>query len=447
MKKQLITIMALATILAIPGCGSDDVSVPDELVPQEEQRQVDSQKEEDKNGDDKGSNENVVYMMPETKSISLTAEQRNYVLKNNDFGLRLFRQLNGDASSAKSIVLSPIGVTYMLGMLNAGAAGDTSTEICSLLGFGEGGKADVNEFCHAVATQAPLADPSVMLETANMIAFRNGLTPESLFADDMRDYYDAQTVCLDFGDPTTADYINRWCSETTHGMICKMVDGIDPKMMMMMLDAVYFKATWTDKFDPADTREEPFKLVDGTEKALPTMHRKAMAAFADNDTYSALCLPYGSGDKWAMTALLPHEGKSVADVLAELNVASWTGSWWRRMEACLVDVKIPRFTTESDTSLNEPISQLGAPTMFMPDKADFSGIATSGVPLYVGLMKQKAAIEVNEEGTKATAVTMAGMVSSAGPLTEKVFHADHPFVYFIQEASSGIMFFIGVFAG
>jgi serpin B len=167
-----------------------------------------------------------------------------------------------------------------------------------------------------------------------------------------------------------------------------------------------------------------------------------------------LNLPYGSGDKWSMKVLLPREGKTVDDVIASLNAESWQQlrySGWTP----IVDIEIPRFMTTFETDLIEPLSAMGTPTMFMPGVAEFPNISSNyKKDLYVGLMKQKAAIEVDEEGTKASAVTVAEMeaTSAGGPWgIEKPmnvdFHANRPFVYVIQEASSGVIFFLGTYRG
>jgi len=182
------------------------------------------------------------------------------------------------------------------------------------------------------------------------------------------------------------------------------------------------------------------------------MHRKALAQYSENDVCTMLNLPYGSGDKWSMKVLLPREGKTVDDVIASLNAESWQQlrySGW----GPIVDIEIPRFKTTFETNLIEPLSALGAPTMFTPGAAEFPNICSNyKQDLYVFLMKQKAAIEVDEEGTKASAVTITGLVDSAAPWSyEKPmnvdFHANRPFVYVIQEASTGVIFFLGTYRG
>ena len=153
-----------------------------------------------------------------------------------------------------------------------------------------------------------------------------------------------------------------------------------------------------------------------------------------------------------MRVLLPKEGKTIDDVINSLNQESWQEfSDMHSWEPPIVDIKIPRFSTAFETDLIKPLSALGAPSMFDSKKAQFPNISSNFNDIYVSLMKQKAAIEVNEEGTKASAVTVAVMGEYAlGPIGKDMnvdFHCNRPFVYVIQEASSGTIFFLGIFRG
>ena len=148
-----------------------------------------------------------------------------------------------------------------------------------------------------------------------------------------------------------------------------------------------------------------------------------------------------------MYVLLPSEGKTVDDVVKALSNDYWEKNIPSR--GAIVDLKLPRFTTNSDIILNGLISQLGAPSMFDSKKANFTGISKNYKELFVSMMKQKAAIEISEEGTKTSAVTVAVMDASNGPTEyEKAdFHANRPFVYLIQEWDTKAVFFIGSFQG
>jgi len=398
----------------------------------------------------------VVNMMPQTRTIQLTGEQRAFVDYNTDFSFRLFRTISNMPEGQKSSIISPISVTYVLGMLNDGAAGKTSGEITSVLGFGEGNTKAVNEFCKTLIDEAPKTDPSVTLEIANTIISnkKRNVQLEEQYAQDMRQYYSAQLSSFDFSKSAEAvGKINAWCKDKTHGIIPQILkeDELDPNALLVLMNAIYFKATWTDKFDPKDTRDETFTTTDGQQFKLPMMHRKAHILAARNDVFTMIDLPYGSGDRWSMKVMLPNDGKTIYDVIQSLDKTSWKELQYGSREV-IADVKIPRFTTKFDTDLIEPLKAMGAPSMFIGDVAEFPNISTNYKHgLYVALMKQNAAIEVNEEGTKASAVTIATVgLTSAGPapLPDNIdFHCDRPFVYVIQESTSGVVFFVGTFRG
>ena len=397
---------------------------------------------------DPGSETVIAYMLPKTQPIELTADQKSMVEKNNDFAFNLFRTINELDTKKQSNSVCPISVTFMMGMLNDGAAGNTAKEITSVIGLGDSDAKTVNEFCKDLAEGLPKADKSVSLTISNYIATNSdkNVTLQSEFAKDMKDYYQAETASLDFTKSDALKTINDWCSTKTDGKISKILDELNPTSLLVMLNAVNFKATWTDQFDKNDTKEENFTLDNGTKKSLPMMHRKAFIQCYGNDTYTALMLPYGGNEpKWHMTIFLPDEGKTVEDVLATLTAESWKNCL-AGMGRYVVDIKVPRFTLKSDNILNEPITKLGAPSMFNLETADFSKMSNQS--LFVELMKQKTAIEVDETGTELVAVTT---VRTAGDnilgKTNLDFHCDRPFVYVIYEASSGTVFFIGTYRG
>ena len=438
--------MVLLAMGLLTACssGNDVVEVPDQ--PKQEQPKPDNPKEDEPENPDP-EDSMVVDMLPQTRAIQLTEEQREFVKKNNDFTFNLYRAVNDAQQERKSIVTSPLSVTYVMGMLNDGAAGKTEEEITSVLGFGAGDKAAVNAYCQALIRQAPMADPSVTLQIANIVAADEDVVLEDTYKQNMSDYYEADVASLDFSEPASLDYLNGWCNEKTEGMIPKIIDELSPEAKLVLMNAICFKATWTEKFDEQDTKEETFTKADGTAATIPMMYRNALIQYGANDVFSSVCLPFGSGDKYRMYVLLPSEGKSVDDVVNVLTNDFWEKN--RPSGNAVVDLKLPRFKTNSDIRLNDLISQLGAPSMFDSEKADFAGISKNYKDLYVSLLKQKAAIEVSEEGTKASAVTVAMLDTTSGPMDyeKATFHADRPFVYLIQEWDTRAVFFIGTYEG
>ena len=371
------------------------------------------------------------------KTITLTDAERELVKANNNFALRLFRE----ARTEENAILSPLSITYALGMLNNGATGQTQQEINEVLGFGEAGADAINAFCRKMLTEAPrLDDTKVAIGNTIFVNEGMGYRLQDAFVQTVNTYYDAQPQARNFTDGETMDVINQWASDHTNGMIKQILDAesFDPMAVSYLLNAIYFKGDWTNEFDPESTTEEPFNGGD----VVPMMNRLFYddIGYAENDLYQAVNLPYGLG-AYSMSIFLPKEGKTVADILEKMTDEDWknfSGNY-------SVAVKLPRFETQTDQDLKEIMSNLGMPTAFIPTYADFPYFCNEQV--YISLMKQVAKIKVNEQGSEAAAVTIIGEKATSANDYYATFHATRPFLYVITEQSTGVVFFIGQYMG
>ena len=409
---------------------------------------------------DLGEAKKVVNMLSESVPIELTTEQRVFDNDNNQFTLNFLKTVNETDRSGKSFIYSPLSITYVLGMVNDAAVGETEKELEQTLGFHEGGIQAVNEYCKKLIDGLPKVDNKVTLNIANAIFLNKGCTLKPQFTQDMQTYYDAKAETLDFKAAETLDHINGWCNEKSNGMIPTILDGVDPSMVSYLLNAIYFKADWASKFDTKNTKEETFTTESGNSSTdIPMMHQNVLISYLKTDTYSAIILPYGTG-LWNMTVLLPEKGKTTDDVIKEvaqssiLNNPGWCETGGNYFEGYEVDLKLPRFETSSDTDKLEGglvrlMQKMGINRAFIDGMAEIPNMCE--YPLYIAMMRQKAKIKVNEEGSEAAAVTVAGVTfkSASGPIEypKATFHANRPFVYVIQEASSGIILFVGKFTG
>ena len=364
---------------------------------------------------------------------------------NNDFACNLFRALNEHKQGDSSIIVSPISVSYMLGMLGRGADGETRRQINEVLGLG-GSVQEINEYFKKVMDEAPNVDPAVTVKIANCIEVNSSLGIRLIpqYKADMKKYYNAQVDALDFTKDSSLRRINKWCNGHTDGMIPSILDELDSQAIMYLLNAVYFKAPWAAKFDPGATRDMDFTKQDGSIVKRPMMHLKTKAAYAKNDLCEMLRLPYGNGD-YSIFVMLPCEGKTVGDIIRSLSAQELKQQRMLDGATHEVDILIPRFTTESETKLENVLSSMGMPRAFTR-AAEFPNM-TEGY-LLVSMIMQKAKIEVNEEGTKAAAVTVSKMVLGSGvSLDVRTFHATHPFVYYIVEGNTGSILFMGTYCG
>ena len=423
---------------------------------------------------DLGEAKTVVNMLSEAQPIQLTEAQRVFANDNNQFTLNFLKTVNDIDKSGKSFIYSPLSITYVLGMVNDAAIGETEKELEQTLGFHEGGIQAVNDYCKKLIEGLPKVDDKVTLNIANAIFVNKDYTLKQQFQQDTQTYYDATAESLNFSSPQTLGHINSWCNEKTNGMIPTILDEVNPDMMSYLLNAIYFKADWASKFDQKNTKEEIFHpeyeyLMDIISPIkLPMMHQNVLIYYGKNDIYSAVKIPYGNG-YWNMTVLLPEEGKTTNDIInlltengGNVNYDSWSLPSkdpfdYSAMSSWEVDLKLPRFETSSDTDelyINDGLAglmqKMGIKLAFDSYFAQIPNMCD--VPVYINMMRQKAKIKVNEEGSEAAAVTVAGMmemtaISQPIEYPKATFHANRPFVYVIREASSGVILFVGKFTG
>ena len=353
------------------------------------------------------SNENN----PRTQ-VSLSDEEQALVMPVNDLGFNMFRKVGAN----ENILLSPMGMTYALGLINNGAAGETRKQIQKVLGSGDTGAAIINSFCHKMLTEAPKIDRLTNMEITNEFFSPKSSKPKPDFTKVAKDLYDTQFH------ESESNLLN-----------------------FTLVNTIYFKGIWTDKFLKANTEDEVFKGEDGKETMVPMMNQRNMFFYTENDFCQTLCLPYSNG-AYQMIVLLPKEGKTVKEVAQSLTADSWE-KMYDQMRRVRVDVKLPRFESESEVNLTGIMSAL-MPNAFNMKKADFSNLFD--LESCIEMIKQKGRIKVDETGTEAwVATALQGRIAGLDFTKPEtiVFHATHPFLYFIREWSTSTIFFIGQYMG
>ena len=408
MKKNLVKSMSVALlmggVMAFAACSSDDESVKN-------------------------------Y---ERHDIPVTRTDMTLVNKNNDFAFRLLREMQ----DGQSKILSPLGITFALGMLNNGATGETQEQISQTLGFGDTSIEDINAFCRKLLTEAPTLDGNVEVKVANNVFIDKRYHLNSDFSQVAQDYYDASPMTCDFSKPANAlSAINGWVKDHTKGKIAQPVSSLSPDVVSLILSATYFNGIWKDKFEKGNTKLAAF--YEGNNYAVQMMHRKDKYDYAESEDLQVLRMPYGN-EAFAMTVLLPREGKGLNDILAVLD-GDEMAEIHAAMRQAQVDVKVPTFETSSDIDLCSVMAKLGMPKAFTL-QAEFPNFCDAAA--FISEMNQHSSIRVDEEGTEVITVTDVRFPDGEYiPATEAVFIADHPFVYVISEKSTGAIFFIGSYFG
>jgi serpin B len=361
----------------------------------------------------------------------------------NGFGFDLYRTTAAGQQAYKNAFMSPASVTIALSMTMNGAVGPTRDGMAQALQLKGLMPDETNKAALLLQSVLRTADPSVQLSIANSIWARKELKFNPDFLTVNKNYYGAQTESLDFASSKAAATINKWVKKETKGRIDGIVDNkIDPQSIMFLLNAVYFKGDWTVPFEKSATRDRPFALSDGTKASRSMMDRRGSFDYADMDGYAAVRLPYGNGNT-GMVVLLPDEGTKLSALTDRL-----TGSEWLNLTGALQnrqgEVILPRFKLEYDAILNEPLKALGMSAAFDREKADFSGLLVPPPNAYIGEVKHKSFVQVDEKGTEAAAVTKVEAKATSAPATAGfLMEMNRPFLFVIHERQTGTVLFIG----
>lgn len=375
-------------------------------------------------------------------TVKLTAAQQAQVENSNEFAWKFFKEVS--KGEQEDVFVSPLSVTYALGMLSNGAVGDTQKEILEGLEFRSGKVEDINSLCHQLMIESPKLDKSTQLSMANAVVVNKKIQLQPTFQSVVKKQYDALVASKDFGSPATLSFINQWASDHTQGMVPKILERINPDGVSYLLNALYFKGIWYRQFDKKHTQQESFTQTDGKKLTVKMMHQKERFFAAENDNYQTVVLPYGNGS-YEMVVLLPREGKDLSSLLQTMDAKKWKDNL-KSTYSSKVDLKLPRFTSAYTREMNDVLKLLGMNMMFDREKADLTKMSVAKA--FVSTVLQKAKIEVDEEGSKAAAVTVVETAPTAtAPSKPIIFHANRPFMYAIVEHSTGTIFFMGTYQG
>lgn len=376
------------------------------------------------------------------KELDLTGAEIEIVSRSNDFAFKLYGE-SLDGLGSRNALISPLSIQAALAMTYQGARGDTRDAIANAIGVNGLAVETVNAYFKKLINDLPQLDPQTKLEVANSIWYRQGFEVIPAFLDVNRTYFNAEVNALDFNADSSVERINDWVKTKTHDKIEKIVNQLEADLMMLLLNAVYFKGGWEQQFDNALTARDVFHHGTDAAHVLHADYMRLEHTFpvAGHAKFDAIELPYGN-KKFSMVALRPKDGVTVADLV---ETFSGTGQWAALLNESSfsprkIKLHFPKFKFSYSNKLNDELAALGMTTAFSPT-ADFTGINLQG-QLRISEVRHKSFIEVNEEGTEATAVTSVGIVLTSVPVVP-VMKFDRPFLFVIRESSSGLIMFVG----
>lgn len=355
-----------------------------------------------------------------------------------EFSIRLLQQAEEDD---KNTLISPYSLLSALAMTANGADGNTRSQMEEVFGISI---EELNEYLHTYQ-QLLFEDTENKLSAANSIWLKDDGSVEvsQEFLKINEQWYEPN-IYLTPMDKSTLGEINGWVNEKTQGMIPQILSDISENAVMYLVNALAFDGEWETTYQFDEVREGTFTTEDGTVKNTEMMYSQEYAYLEDENTEGFL--KYYKNGKYAFAALLPGEGIAMKDYVENL-----TGKKIHRLlsekQNCAVNAAIPKFQTTYETELSDTLSKMGMPDAFSETAADFSKMCTSSQGnVFIGRVLHKTCLEVNEQGTKASAATAVEMIAESAaeePEIVKEVYLDRPFIYMLIDTEEKLPLFLG----
>jgi serpin B len=325
-----------------------------------------------------------------------------------------------------------------------GAAGETQAAMEQTLEFTGMTTDDINQSYRSLIDLLTNLDRNVAFEIGNSIWYREGMAFEQSFIDVNKEFFDAVVRAINFNHREEAARImNSWVKEKTRGKISEIVkaDAIDANTVMFLINAIYFKGTWTFEFKKENTRDDVFTKLDGSQIPCKMMNMTGTLSYVENDLFQAVDLPYGN-QLFSMTIFLPKLPLDVNALLAELTQENWE-AWLASFDDHTIELQFPKFTLEYKLTMNDVLKALGMEIAFDKYRADFTRMYAGPERLFIDEVIHKTFVKVDEEGTEAAAVTSVEIGVESSEPSYPLMRVDRPFLFVIRDQHSNTILFMG----
>ena len=405
----------MAFAISIVGCSSDNDPVEDVM----------------QGSDNKEAGVETRFLLTDAEKGAAAATQ--------GFGYDFFRAVSGCLPADENVVVSPLSAQLLLSMTANATDAAATAEIASALGCND--LDALNSLAEKCLTKLPAVEATTKLALANSVWYADSHRLNPVFARSMTDFYAADNFARDFtlGQPLV-DEINGWCADKTNGLVPKILSNIPEGTEAIMANAMYFKGQWANPFEDKETIDKTFH-GSAISSIVKMMHNEGMQHYAEGNGYEAVKMEMGNG-AFAVTFVLPDAGKSIGDFINGFDYAGLASIEYRDIT---IDLSLPLCKlTSDDIDLEQALRSLGVNAIF--NGGDFS-LFTEKIAAKIKV-NQKSAVEFNEQGAEGASVTWNYMVTSnldGGKVEIPVVTFNRPFLFFVNETSTGICLMAGKF--
>ncbi|XP_058030538.1 leukocyte elastase inhibitor-like [Ahaetulla prasina] len=392
-----------------------------------------------------------VTALPAQNTTSSRLENMDSLsVPNTIFALNLFKKLSAN-DPCNNLLFSPLSISSALLMVSLGARNNTEAQILKVLSLPKDG--EVHQRLEKLISDINKPDANYSLSLVNQLFGETSYDFLASFVESTQRFYHAGLEKLNFkqGSEDSRRHINAWVEEKTSGKIQDLlVPGIiDSLTKLVLVNAIYFKGNWENKFNKNHTEEQPFWINKKERKTVQMMFRKGVynTTYISSYEISILEIPYFFND-FSLIILLPDKFNDNSIGLEKLEreityekFMDWINP--KKMFSRETEVSLPKFKLEEKYDLKPVLRSMGMTDAFDESKADFSGMSTNN-DLVISEVVHKSFIEINEEGTEAAAATTVITVTKSTIIAE--FKADHPFLFYVIKRSTNSILFLGRFS-
>ncbi|KAJ8380337.1 hypothetical protein SKAU_G00011150 [Synaphobranchus kaupii] len=362
---------------------------------------------------------------------------------NANFGFSLYRSLRNDLNQTDNILLAPAGISIAMGMMDLATGPETHRQLFQALGFSDFVNASthyedqtVHKLFRKLSHRLYRRNFGYTLRSASDLYIKQDVPVSEGFRSEVKSHYFAEPQSVDFQDPAFLAKANQRIEKLTKGLIKEPLKSVDPNMVLMLLNYLYFKGTWELKFPKHMAYFQSFRVTEKHSVRVPMMQNKgSFMAAADHELQcDVLQLPYVGNVSMLVAVPRKLSGmRALEQAISATVVKKWLNNMTNRTRVVI----FPKFKLEKKYDLIANLKELGLTDLFK-ETGDFSRLSTEKVS--VNWFKHQGTITVNEEGTEAAALTQIGFMPLS---TQTRFVVDRPFLFLIYEHRTNCLIFMG----
>ncbi|NXS70762.1 ANT3 protein, partial [Pandion haliaetus] len=371
---------------------------------------------------------------------------------NSRFAVVFYKYLADSKDNGENIFMSPLSISTAFAMTKLGACGSTLQQLMEVFRFDTISEKTSDQihffFAKLNCRLYKKANKSSELVSANRLFGEKSLVFNETYQNISEIVYGAKLWPLNFKEKPefSRKIINEWVANKTEKRITEVIPerGIDDLTVLVLVNTIYFKGHWKSQFPAPNTKLDLFHKANGETCKVPIMYQESKFRHVSipQDKVQVLELPY-KGDDITMVLVLPNAGTPLVEVERDLT-SEKLQDWIDSMTEVSLFVYLPRFRVEDSFSVKEKLRKMGLEDLFSPENARLPGIIAEGrTDLYVSEAFHKAFLEVNEEGSEASAATAVTVSGRSFPMNRIIFNANRPFLLFIREAALNTIIFMG----